>query len=369
MAPRTLVLPDFARYFFALAIGAVLFLFAWVISPFFNILVYAALVVVIFYPLYKFFLRILRKRQGLSAFLTTILVALLVLAPLALFIVFLAQEAVTIYEYLTTKWLAYNVDGGLQWTGLDQLPVVGPWLETFGQNYGFSDFIHNTNIDLIQIVQEVGKTVATFLVAQSGNIVGAVSTTILFVLIFLITLFFFFRDGARFIEKAKVLSPLPEKYEAEIERKLIDTTYGIVMGNFGSSILQGIAAGIGFAIAGVENIIFWATMVAFASLIPYLGAALIWLPIAVSFMLRGEMVWAVFLVLWGICIVSVVDNVARPLLIGSRTSMHPLLTFLVVLGGIFLFGLKGIIFGPLILSLTITILHIYQLEYQDMLKD
>lgn len=369
MARRTLVLPDFARYFFTLIIAAILILFAWVISPFFNILVYSSLVVVIFYPLYKYFLRISRRRQGISAFLSTILVTLLVLIPLALFVIFLAQEAVTIYGFLTGKWIAYNVDGGLQWSGLNELPVVGPWLETFGQSYGFSDFIHSTNIDLIQVVQEVGKVVANFLVAQSGNILGAVSSTVLYVLIFLITIFFLFRDGVRFVERLKFLSPLPAKYEVEIERKLMDTVYGIVMGNFGSSFLQAIAAGIGFAIAGVNNIIFWSTMVAFTSLIPYMGAAIIWLPIAISFAIRGEMEWAIFLVLWGICVVSLVDNVARPILIGSRTSMHPLLTFLVVLGGIFLFGLKGIIFGPLILSLTITILHIYQMEYEDMLKD
>lgn len=368
MSKRTLVLPDFARYFFTLVVGVVLFLFAWVIFPFFNILIYAALVVVIFYPVYQALLRYMKGHADLASFISLLFVILLVLVPLALFTIFLAQEAVSAYGLLSSKWLTLHVDT-LQWSGLDQLPVIGPWLESFGNQYGFSSFIYNTNIDLIQVVQEVAQTVATFLVKESGNFVGAVSSTLLYLLIFLITVFFFFRDGETFIKKLKFLSPLPEKYETQIENKLIDTIYGIVMGNFGSAFLQGLTAAVGFLIAGVDNVIFWATLTAFAALLPYLGAALVWVPIAVALFVQGQMVWAVFLVLWGICIVSVVDNIARPILIGSRSKMHPLLTFLVVLGGIFVFGIKGIIFGPLILSLTITILHIYQLEYEDMLKN
>ena len=239
MPRRNLVLPDFARYFFALVIAGILLLFAWVISPFFNILVYAALVVVIFHPFNRWLNQKTRHREGFSAFISTVVVTLLVLVPLTLFVIFLAQEALDIYGFLTSRWLDLNVNSSLQWNGLNELPVIGTWLETIAERYGFSSFVYSTRIDLIQLVQEMGKSVATFLVTQSGNIVGAVSSTILYALIFIITLFFFFRDGRRFIDRMKFLSPLPDKYETVIEQKLIDTTYGIVMGNFGSSILQG----------------------------------------------------------------------------------------------------------------------------------
>lgn len=367
MTKRTLVLPDFARYFFTLAIVVVLALFAWVISPFFNLMIYASLIVVVFYPLHLLLKKYL-KSESLAAFFSMTFVALVVLVPLALFLIFLGQEAVNIYQFLSGKWTGLHVSS-LQWEGLQQLPWIGEWLEALGLRYGFSSFVYNTNIDLIQIVQDVGRNVATFLVAQSGNIAGAVSTSILYGIIFLVTIFFFFRDGTHFIHRLKFLSPLPENYDTDIEHKLIDTIYAIVLGNFGSSLLQGFAAGIGFYIAGIDNVIFWATMVAFTSLLPYVGGALVWLPIAIGLFVQGNNAMGIFMVLWGICVVSLVDNLARPMLIGKRAKMHPLLTFLTVLGGIFIFGIKGIIFGPLILSLTITILHIYQLEYREVLED
>lgn len=367
MTKRTLVLPDFARYFFTLAIVVVLALFAWVISPFFNLMIYASLIVVVFYPLHLLLKKYL-KSESLAAFFSMTFVALVVLVPLALFLIFLGQEAVNIYQFLSGKWTGLHVSS-LQWEGLQELPWIGAWLEALSLRYGFSSFVYNTNIDLIQIVQDVGRNVATFLVAQSGNIAGAVSTSILYGIIFLVTIFFFFRDGSHFIHRLKVLSPLPENYDTDIEHKLIDTIYAIVLGNFGSSLLQGFVAGIGFYIAGIDNVIFWATMVAFTSLLPYVGGALVWLPIAIGLFVQGNTAMGIFMVLWGVFVVSLVDNLARPMLIGKRAKMHPLLTFLTVLGGIFIFGIKGIIFGPLILSLTITILHIYQLEYREVLED
>jgi len=367
MLKRTLVLPDFARYFFMLAIAVILLLFAWTISPFFNILVYAALVAIIFYPIYEGLLRKIPKHHDFAAFLSTLFVIFVVLTPLALFAVFLGQETLSAYELLSSKWIGLHVNT-LTWSGLDQVPVVGPWLGAFGERYGFSSFIQNTHVDLVQFVQDIAKTVATFLIDQSASILGAVGTTVLSIFIFLVAVFFFFRDGASFVQRLKFLSPLPHKYEGEIQNKLTDTVYAIVVGNFGSGFLQGIAAGIGFAIAGVNNVILWATLTAFVALIPYVGAAVVWLPIALGLLLQGQMVWAVFLMLWGVCIVSVVDNVSHPLLIGNRSKMNSFLTFLAVLGGLFVFGPKGIIFGPLILSLTVTILHIYQLEYQDVLE-
>ncbi len=365
---KNLVLPDFARYFFVLFVLGVLLLFAWIISPFFNVLVYAATIVIIFFPLFTWLKSSLKGRASLAALLSTLFVLLVVLTPIAFFILFLSEEAVSAYQVLSSKWLTWNVSG-LRWDGLQDLPWIGGFLQTLGERLGFSDFVYNTQLDLITWIKDLAQTLAQFLVTQSTAILTTVGDTVLSFFILILTVFFFFRDGEHFLTSLKTLSPLPNRYELEISNKLRDTTYAIVMGTFVTALIQGVAGGIGFAIAGVNNVIFWTTLMAFASLIPYVGSVLIWGPISLFFILNGDVFWGVFLMIWGVCIVSLVDNLARPMLIGSRTRSHSLTTFLAVLGGILVFGIKGIIFGPLILSLTITILHIYELEYRDMLRE
>ncbi|QQR55291.1 AI-2E family transporter [Candidatus Peregrinibacteria bacterium] len=362
---KNLILPDFARYFFALFVVGILLLFAWIISPFFNVLIYAATIVVIFYPLYKWMRTLLPRHHNIAAFLSTLFVMIVVLTPLAFFILFLSQEALNAYQLLSSTWITWDVLN-LRFDGLSEIPVLGAFFQPLAERFSASDFVYS----MVTLLKDLTQSVAGFLVAQSTSILATVRDTVLGFFILLLTVFFFFRDGERFLEILRTLSPLPDRYESEIGNKLRDTTYAIVMGSFVTAMMQGIVGGIGLAIAGVHNVVFWSTLMAFAALlIPYVGSSLIWGPIALVTLLQGDIFWGVFILLWGVCLVSLVDNVARPLLIGSRTRTHALTTFLAVLGGILVFGIKGIIFGPLILSLTITILHIYQLEYRDMLHD
>lgn len=368
MAPqKNLVLHDFARYFFVLAVVAVLVLFAWIISPFFNTLVYAAAIVIVFYPVHEWFLRRLRHRGSAAAFFSTLFVILVVLIPVILFGFFLTQEAVSAYQLFSVKIATVHFNT-MQWDSLYELPWIGPILLKWATYFGFSDFVYSSNLDILGWAKSLVETLSGFLVTQSATILGAVGNTVMKFFVLLLTIFFFFRDGMRFVALLGHLSPLPSRYETEIGYKLRDTTYAIVMGTFVTALVQGLAGGLGFAIVGMDNLVFWASLMAFASLIPYVGAALVWGPVALAFFIQGDALWGVFMVLWGLLVVGLIDNIVRPMLIGSRTQMNSFLTFLAVIGGILIFGFKGIIFGPFILSLTVTILHIYQLEYKEVLK-
>jgi len=367
LGPKNLVLHDYARYFFLLAIVVVLVLFFWVISPFLNVIIYAALIAVVLTPVHRRLLKLVRGHQDVAAFLSTLLTVVVVLTPLTFFTIFLVEQAVNAYGILDSKLVeidfkTFQLDGGVS-----SWPVVGDLWTQLNSRYGLSTILQSTGFNALSVAQDWAAKISGFLVSQSGNVLKTVGDSLVGLLILILTTFFFFRDGSKFVGFLKNMSPLPKPYENEIQNKLRDTIYAIVIGNFGSAVLQGITGAIGFMIAGVENNIFWGTIMAFASLIPYLGAALVWIPMGIALMIHGDMGWGVFVLLWGLCAVSLVDNVARPVLIGSRTKMHPLATFLVVLGGIFIFGLKGIIFGPLILSLTVTIVHMYQLEYRQVL--
>lgn len=364
---KNLVLPDVSRYFLISCVVAVSFLLLWVVSPFFDVLVYAALITVIFSPIYKFFLRIFFKREGSAAALSTVLVLLIFLIPLTLFIIFIAQEAVSAYEMIEKKALQLDLST-IELDHFQQYPLIGPYLEAINQKYNLSRIFKNVNFDIVGTVKDVIQTVSSFLVGQSANLVKGLGDSLIQFILILTTIFYFFKDGDKIKDYIKTLSPLPVKYENEIESKLKTTVYGIVVGGFGSAIIQGIIGAIGLQIVGVQYVAFWGTMMAFASLVPYIGASIIWIPICLGLVINGNVNGAVFLFIWGFILVSTVDNFVKPFMIGKEANMHPLSTFLVVLGGLFVFGLKGIIFGPLILSLALTIFHIYRLEYKDILK-
>lgn len=364
---KTLVLPDFSRYFLLGAVAIVLILFFWVISPFFSVLVFGALIAVIFNPLNKWLVKVFKGYRGIAAFVSTLIVIIVILLPLTLFILFTAKEAVATYQVFEERLIELDLQG-IDFNKLETIPYVGDSLKRFVDKYEIDVILKESNFDVYSAVQDIAQKVTTFLVNQSATFVKNIGDFILRAMILVLTAFFFFKDGDRLRAYGKSLSPLPRKYEDAIEKKLKDTTYGMLVGTFGTAVIQGVLGGVGFAIAGVEHAVFYGTIMTFAALIPYVGSSVIWAPAAIVLMAFGPFGWGVFLALWGLIVVSNIDNLVRPVLIGSAASMHPLATFFVILGGLFVFGLKGIVFGPLILSLTLSIFHIYQMEYKEVLK-
>ena len=142
----------------------------------------------------------------------------------------------------------------------------------------------------------------------------------------------------------------------------------IIIGGFLTGIIQGLVGGIGFAIAGIPNVFFWTAMMAFASFVPLIGTTLIWLPASIILIASGDYTWGIFLLIWGLVVISVVDNLVRPYLVGGKAHTYPLLTFFVILGGIFTMGFTGIIVGPMVLMAFMAFLHIYEAEYVKVLK-
>ena len=144
--------------------------------------------------------------------------------------------------------------------------------------------------------------------------------------------------------------------------------HSIVYGIFGAAIIQGILVGVGLAIVGVENAAFWGAVAAILSPIPYVGTSIVWIPVVIFLLITKQWFGGIFLLIWSMGIVGLADNFIKPYVIGSTSDLHPLMVMLVILGGVFAFGFKGLIFGPLILTLTLAFLHIYKLEYQSVLN-
>jgi predicted PurR-regulated permease PerM len=355
---RILMVNRFPSMFFLAVLVAVLGLFLWVISPFLPMLIYAGLIVVLFHPVHDIFLEGTRQRAWLAAIFSTLFVVLVVLTPLALFAVFTVQQAVDAYALFEAKWQSLHF-------GSDQAGLLA---QSVLDKFGVGQLLATYESNVLSFIKNVGQSLSEFLVNQTATVVKGVGSTVLAILVLLLSVFYFFRDGDRILAYLKKVIPFPGHYEDEIIGKLKETIYGIVVGSFGTSILQGLIGGLGFAIAGVPNVVFWGALMAFTSLIPYVGAAIIWLPMTLALYFQGEPAWALFMGLWGLIAVSSADNFFRAMLIGGTSKMHPLLTFLTVLGGLLLFGIKGVVYGPLILSLTLTVMHLYQMEYKEVLE-
>jgi predicted PurR-regulated permease PerM len=367
-----LVFPNFARGFFLSLLLMVTAAFLWLLFPFFDVLIYSVLMVVIFHPIHRWFLEKTNNRGLISAFLSTSLVLWVFLAPLILFFIFLIREAVNAYQRISEKVAALDFSG-VDFSKMEEWPYIGERLAAWISESELEDFFYTNSQSWIEVLQNFVTDAGATLVNKTGNIVvfvgGEISFLAIQVFVLIFTVFFLFKDGPKTLTFIKSLSPLPPKHELELQNKLRDSIYGIVFGNFGTAVLQGFVGAIGFAILGVDNIILWGTVMTFAAFIPYVGCAIIWFPLVLVFFIQSNLFAAIFLLIWGVGVISTVDNFVRPFLIGGSTKMHPLPTFLVVIGGILLFNLKGIIFGPLILALLIAMIHIYKLEYKELLKE
>jgi predicted PurR-regulated permease PerM len=175
------------------------------------------------------------------------------------------------------------------------------------------------------------------------------------------------------VHELKFLSPLPDEYDEEIIHKFRSVVDATFRGQVLTAIAQGLVTGIGLAIAGVPAPILWGAVAALFSLIPMVGAAAVWVPASIYLFVLASMDrigwgWGIFLVVWGIAVVSVVDNLIRPWAMKAGTNMHAIVLFFSIIGGLSAFGFVGIILGPLVVALLVTVIAIYRDFFQKPLQ-
>lgn len=368
----SLTIPNFAGYFLLAGIIVLFYFLYHLYSPFITSLIFAAFFATIFFSLFKRLRSLFRGRGRVAAFISCLLTLIVIAVPLSLFATLLIAEGVSAFVGIYTK-----VQGGFfqqyfNWEQgnflYDQVQAGIVYLnENFTFNGGFN--FDNLNIDLIKQVGETAQFLGKFLYDNFTNFMGNLFWFILSLIIFFFALYYFFKDGDLIMKKLMDLSPLPEKYEKAIFSKFKEVSNAMLFGIFFTAVIQGTLAGIGYAIVGINNPIFWATATAVFSLVPLVGTSVIWFPASVILIVMGNYVGGIGLFLWCFLFVATVDNFIRPYLIEGKAPVHPLLTFLAVFGGFMAFGLKGVLYGPVILNLLIALLHIYEMEYAKVLKN
>lgn len=356
------VLHKFPAYFLLLCIGVTLYFLLQILQPFLNVLILSAVFSTAFYPLYEWVLKRMKGRARIAALTTCLLVFLFILVPLIVFSILLGRQAFDAYKFIQETVSNGALEPYLRWEHGGYLyDALGILRDQIGS------FVDLDSLDLRTRIMETAQTGATFLATQSANILKSIGWLLISLFILLFAMFYFFKDAKLIIHKLMTLSPLPKRHEIELFNKFKEISHAALYGILLTAIAQGVVGAIGFTIVGIPSSIFWGTAIALFSLVPIIGTATIWLPASIILVLTGNVGGGLFLFFYGLLVVSTVDNFLRAYFIGERTKMNQLLTFLAVFGGIGVFGLIGVIFGPLILALFFAFLHIYEKEYDKVL--
>lgn len=352
-----------SRYFLIFLIIAIVGACFVVFKPFLDELLIATILVVLFYAPYKQLLKIFRGRKNLASFVMCVLIILIIILPLANFATYTAERSVEAYS----NALDFVKAGGLSSVAdkISQSPITN-FLASFGID---NDAVHSFLI-------EKAKFAKTWVISESGiltlasgakGLIAGTANFLISIVIIIFSMFFFFADGKKMVEKLMYWTPLPNKYDRAIFKKFKDVSSSVMLSTFVTAIMQGLIGAVGFFIVGFP-VFFTSIALALASIIPYVGTTLIWAPVGLYLLLIGKIWQGIFLLIWGAAVISSSDNIIKAYLIKDKAEVHPLFIVFSIIGGLSLFGFWGIIFGPLIISLAVTILHIYEMEYESVLE-
>ena len=340
-------LPKQSQLFFFAILVLMLFLTWRVFRPFLIYMVTGVFVAVLALPIDRLWERIFPNR--VAAIMTILSIVILITAPLAGLGYALYKDVDEIAEDLN--------EGKLEDWADQALGVVDQWLpeQTAAErNETVREIVNRTEDWANKALTDLGNR----LLASVGKFLIAF-TVILFVTYYVLT------DGNRLTAFLRRAAPLPARQVDYLMNEAHKGLRAVFVGQILTSIIQAVIGGIGFLIAGVPGVILWSAVMAILSLLPVVGAFLVWVPAAVILLLQGHIWQGVFLLAWGILVVSQVDNFVRPKLIGDRSGIHPLFVLVGVLGGVAAFGFIGLFLGPLLVGVTVSVLKVWETDYLD----
>ena len=320
---------------------------AWVLLPFYGAILWALIIALLFAPIYRRLLRRLKPHRNVAAGLVLLLVLVVVVLPFALMTASLAREASVVYQRIDSgAWNPARYLRGL----FDALPV---WVTALLQRAGVADF------DTMQRQVTAALAQASQFIATQAFGIGL--DTFAFVASLGVTLylaFFLVRDGDELAQLAKTAMPVPAQFKQELLDKFLAVVRATVKGSLLVAGIQGLLGGLAFWFLGVKGALLWALLMAFLSLLPMVGAGLVWLPVALYFFLTGGIWQGLALVAYGVFVIGLADNLLRPMLVGKDAGMPDYVVMITTLGGMAVFGINGFIIGPTIAAMFIAVWHL-----------
>ncbi len=324
--------------FFFILLGLAGYMVWLIFQPFISALALSAIIVTICYPFYNQVRKVLpKKSKNLAALLTTLTVLVLIVIPLVFLSSLVVREAVSFYQSLSSgQELSFD-------QALNSLEAT------------ISGYLPGFTLDLTGQIKQITE----WLIGNLGAIFAGTLSTLFIFMISLIGSFYFFRDGKQFLQLLIKASPLPDKEDEIIFKRMAQAVRTVAMGTLLVSVIQGALVSVGLAMVGIDRFVLLGSVAALLAIIPGVGTSAITLPTALYLIATGNVVHGVGLLIWAIFVVGMVDNLLGPHLMSRGNNLHPFIILISVLGGLSLFGPIGFIVGPVVVTLFIVLLEIY----------
>jgi predicted PurR-regulated permease PerM len=340
------------RIFFFTAFLFFIYQILRILSPFVTPLIVAGTITLIFYPLHTRIHRLCRERRNMAAFTSTFLLLAMVILPTILLLWVFVNEATDMLPWAQERIRLFMANPE---ESLNKLP--SPLLIAVNKARLLAGRWDLRVEDLLpRIIGQVGSRASDFSTVLIRNAVFLIFD----ILVVGFSLFFLFRDGSAIVRWLVKLVPMEDAHKEHILTRLDETLSAVVRGLFITAVVQGLLAGIAYVAAGLKFSVLLGVTTTFMALIPLVGAAGVWIPVGLFLLLQGATVEGVLLLLWGVAVVSMVDNFLRPILIGSKAKLPIFLLFFGTLGGLQVYGFLGILIGPVMIAGALAFARIYQ---------
>jgi predicted PurR-regulated permease PerM len=336
--------------FYFISLSAIFLLLGYlsynIFRPFLSPIAWAVVLSIVFYPLYAFLLKYIKLRS-ISSLIVLILIIVLISGPVSYLSVLLVKELKIISNYVEGEGFK-SVQGLLQHKYVRSLIMKITSLMEITED--------ELNKAIADNISKIGKQ----LISRVTTGVADIFTGLLNFIFMIFTVFFLLKDGTVFLSKIKDYMPFSEEQKDRLTTQIRDIIISTLYGGVVVALVQGTMAGLAFYFLDVPSPVVWGLATSIASFIPLIGAAAVWAPAAGYLFLTGAFVKGLILAIIGFFGISLIDNVLKPIIIGGRTKMPILIIFFSVLGGIKLFGLIGLIMGPLVIALFVSVIEIFR---------
>lgn len=339
--------PESHGKMFLFFLSAVSIAFFWILLPFYGAVFWGFILAVMFMPLNDYFLSKIPKKKNTAAFLTLLVCLLIVIIPLIVVVIALTQESAALYQKILTQ--GADFDASFQFI-VSKLPGWAIDLLNRSGVTTLAEFQQKISSGLLQASQYIAGKL--FVIGQ--NILDfAIGFGMMLYL-----LFFLLRDGNELAARIRKIIPLADTHKMLLLTKFTGVVRATVKGNLVIAIMQGALGGLVFWFLGIEAALLWGAIMSVLSLLPA-GSGVVWVPVAIYFLASGAILKGVVLLVFGILVIGVIDNLLRPLLVGKDTQMPDYLVLVSTIGGMALFGLNGFVIGPVIAALFLTAWELY----------
>ena len=344
--------------FFITFLLCFLLLFLWLFWTYVSAIILALLTASVLYPMYLWIKGLFKGRESFASLFMVFFVLVILVVPVGWFVSTLSNEAFDFYSRASNAVSLKKIQKILESDSI--------WAQRI-RKVGKMTGVEFTPETVEKLASSIGKNVGFFLYRQTSSVATNLLSFLVHFFLMMLLIYYLFRDGVRLKDYVTHLLPVPKEQLEKVVKKFQEMGRAIIVGNGFAGIVQGILGGFGFYLFGLHSPFLWGTIIAFMAFLPIIGASVVFLPAAAIILIQGKTGLAIGFLAYNVFYSSVIEYLIKPRVIGEGMQMNSVLVFIGIIGGIKLFGILGIIYGPLIITIFLTLAEIYRLEYKEQL--